>query len=524
MRLLPILFSILLITLISGGCRKAHRHSGPADYEEGLTRQAWMMLDTGAAFDECLAVQQQAVRQLRRGESRENPVAVLEQMAYFLFSAGRLEEAHPYFIEALDSLHAQAGPPASECAIQLYGDISQFYERLGMIEKAIEYSDSALEVSRRTGGMLMCDIWRFRMNIYANAGLPAQAFACIDSAYTAIRHGMDDADTTLLLAITDAERANIILARDPAPSPDSVDLAVALLRNIRAIDNGRDYTEYAGAYGYALYLQGHKSEGIRTMEEAVDRIRDLGDLELTFLELRRLIEVYNAEKMFDRVSRVYNEYTALSDSMSHARHNLDLVIAHVRADVAAKEKENLALQDNLRKKHRQNIAITVLFIVFAAVAAYLLFVGAAYYRKMKRRRDTERARRLSAEAGFREALNERDSALERIEAIKSEISDCTATDILRRPQALSHNTGLFRRAFNAMYPRFADDLQRDYPTLTDTDAVFCMLIYLGHSTEEISVYLNISRASVNSARYRIRSKLRLAKQENLDKFLQSRPG
>lgn len=51
-----------------------------------------------------------------------------------------------------------------------------------------------------------------------------------------------------------------------------------------------------------------------------------------------------------------------------------------------------------------------------------------------------------------------------------------------------------------------------------------MLIYLRHSTEEISVYLNISRTSVNSARYRIRSKLKLGKGDNLDKFLQEREG
>lgn len=54
------------------------------------------MLDTGAAFDDYFAVQQEAVRQLRAGKSHEDPVAVLEQMAFFLFSAGRLEEAFPY--------------------------------------------------------------------------------------------------------------------------------------------------------------------------------------------------------------------------------------------------------------------------------------------------------------------------------------------------------------------------------------------------------------------------------------------
>lgn len=97
-------------------------------------------------------------------------------------------------------------------------------------------------------------------------------------------------------------------------------------------------------------------------------------------------------------------------------------------------------------------------------------------------------------------------------------------DILHHPQFLDNNTGPFICAFIAMYPRYVEELRRDYPLLTDTDMIFCMLIYHKHTTEEISVYLNISRASVNSARYRIRSKLRLAKEENLDKFLQHREG
>ena len=262
------------------------------------------------------------------------------------------------------------------------------------------------------------------------------------------------------------------------------------------------------------------------MESALRSMCEFGDLEFTYLETRRLIEIYNAEKMYDKASALYKGYTILSDSMSHARHNLDLVTAQVKADVAAKERENMMLQKKLQHKYRQNRAIVTTFILFILTATLLFFAGRRYYLKMKRRRDAEHARRISAEASINDALDQRNSALRRIETIKSEVSGggASGTDILQKPQFFGNNTGLFLRAFNAMYPRFADDLRRDYPSLTDTDTIFCMLIYLKHTTEEISIYLNISRASVNSARYRIRTKLKLAKEDNLDKFLQQRPG
>ena len=43
----------------------------------------------------------------------------------------------------------------------------------------------------------------------------------------------------------------------------------------------------------------------------------------------------------------------------------------------------------------------------------------------------------------------------------------------------------------------------------------------GRDTDDISVALGISRASVNSARYRIRRKMNLAKEESLDDLINS---
>lgn len=88
-----LILSAILLSATFTGCRRPRHDSVPAvEYEDGLTRQAWSMLDTGASFEEAFAVQEEAVRLVREGKSRENPVAALEQMAYFLFSEGRLGE------------------------------------------------------------------------------------------------------------------------------------------------------------------------------------------------------------------------------------------------------------------------------------------------------------------------------------------------------------------------------------------------------------------------------------------------
>ncbi len=80
----------------------------------------------------------------------------------------------------------------------------------------------------------------------------------------------------------------------------------------------------------------------------------------------------------------------------------------------------------------------------------------------------------------------------------------------------------FRRAFASLHPHFLTELRAEFPELTANDELVCMLIYLGMNTDEISLSLGISRPSTNSARYRIRKKLSLPRESDLDSFLRSR--
>ena len=79
----------------------------------------------------------------------------------------------------------------------------------------------------------------------------------------------------------------------------------------------------------------------------------------------------------------------------------------------------------------------------------------------------------------------------------------------------------FRRGFSQIYPRFIPQLHRDYPAVTSNDELIAMLIYMKYSTEEIALSLGIGRRGVNSARYRLRKKLNLDKETDLDTFLRS---
>lgn len=67
---------------------------------------------------------------------------------------------------------------------------------------------------------------------------------------------------------------------------------------------------------------------------------------------------------------------------------------------------------------------------------------------------------------------------------------------------------------------FSDKLLAAYPHLTPYDLTLCEMIMEKRSSKQIATSLNISAASVNTARYRLRKKLGIPQGQELMLFLQ----
>ena len=78
----------------------------------------------------------------------------------------------------------------------------------------------------------------------------------------------------------------------------------------------------------------------------------------------------------------------------------------------------------------------------------------------------------------------------------------------------------FRRYFEEVHQHFFDKLKRDYPDLTQGELKLCALLKLKMNLKEAASILGISPESVKTARYRLRRKLDLDRDENLIDFMQ----
>ena len=77
----------------------------------------------------------------------------------------------------------------------------------------------------------------------------------------------------------------------------------------------------------------------------------------------------------------------------------------------------------------------------------------------------------------------------------------------------------FETYFNAIKPEFIRGLKQNYPDLSQHELKLCSLISMNISAKNLALVLNVSKESVNTARYRLRQKLGLDKEEKLDDFL-----
>lgn len=480
---------------------------------ESLTRKAWNMRRVGKPVDEIITVQKQAVAQMRDGRSSDDPVEILEQMGYLYNIHGDYSLALKFYQEATDSLNSVPLDKRNDGAIQLFGDLSSLYSCLGMTELAIEYSDSAIVESMRQNGKMLSDVYRFRAGIYEEENDVKEAMRCYRLALKAVDNGASRTDKDILKALILGEMASLSINAYP-DNMDSVNHAVTVLEKTLEYDDF-DTTNRICALGLGYLKQGKTDKGIPLIKKAAESYREQNDLERVDMANRTLLATYARQGMIEDLRNLVPIYLQNADSMINLMQSDALIGAMVKYDIKSIEDKNriLTLQLEVEREHKTINYGVALFIIIALFCCSVIFYQRSRLLTQKK---------LLQEKKLKE-LNESNTMLnQRVDVLEKDLSASINSNniILSEPQLITgKEEGRFRRAFSVLYPEFIPLLKEDFPKITPNDELLCMLLYLKHTTDEISIYLGISKASVNSARYRLRNKFSLPKDMDLDNFI-----
>lgn len=255
---------------------------------------------------------------------------------------------------------------------------------------------------------------------------------------------------------------------------------------------------------------------------------------------RSLIFEYTGQ--LDSALWYHKHYTTLRDSLSNRENYMQLAAADLNFRTArTKEEARLLKAQNTASK--QQIVILLIISVASILIAFLI--------RTRRKRDNTIARnnaellklQIEAAAMRSKILKEKNATLQKelkesiaesikyqsrnqdlmdsLELTPTTFSDKTTKVLHRKINSFSHKDNLVSLTEKAKeaYPELFEFLSQTEVVKNKTEMLYCILLAMGYSSEEIAITLQKSEKALKSMRYRVRKKLQVEKETYLRDYL-----
>ncbi len=182
-----------------------------------------------------------------------------------------------------------------------------------------------------------------------------------------------------------------------------------------------------------------------------------------------------------------------------------------------------------RISSRNRLLIIVISIICVAGVIVWILLRRLHRQRLEALKDKlRREHSMRKVMGLQIAMADTDRIVEELRALVDELPDepSSVSSVRRRlSDALNSHTianstrDSFLTTFSEIKPDFSGRLASAYPGLSDAETRLAIFIALGLDNKHISRLLNIRPESVKQARWRMRNKMNLKKDESLDEVL-----
>lgn len=399
------------------------------------------------------------------------------------------------------------------------------YNELGLYDEALRYCSIGTRVRNVRGlSNMVGRFFRIKADIHMHLNQLDSALYAYDQADSCFAvYGAEDLRKCLRL-----HRA-LCLSR----MPDSVSRALQVFSEVIPTA-----PEFYSAYSYCMYGEalagaGRWAEAVRWLEPGLRKAQPL-DLLLCAETAGNLAECYSHLGRKDELAKLFPQYRALKDSVVNREKVRQLASANIRFETEKKEQENRALTAEVKLKNASIKVYTAvgtgLLILVLAVTGWFVMRHRnlslhlrlkAQQQQMADERLREQETQLRRLIASRQELNERNRELLR-QLSEIQTAHRNSCDLDRVMESLQSNLLTreeeehFRSAFSALYPLALIHLREVCPGVTRSEELFCMLVVMNLTNEELARTLGISPASVSKTRYRLRLKLELPEGSDVD--------
>lgn len=481
-------------------------------------------------------------------------------------SAGGTEQAVRYWKQALE-LVSERDP--LEIMPWAQANLGELYSREGRFHEAVEAQYEALQVYEQwndRAGLsytysLLADLHTFWQYYVLAEGYISRALALAAEAKDYDSRGKallaryrllkaENESDSLLPVLQRAEAAFALagnrVGQLEAQAWKGVELTeekvsrregIAVLRQVTADPVAGELKRYAlfrSALGWGLLRQGKAAEGLPLLKEAVCRMEETGQEADLLAGYAFLKKYYAASAGCRDFAEVCRRYDALKDTLFNRQKMQAVARARIEYETEKKEQANRLLQVELKLRER-TLQYYISYGVILLLAAVLLVLwlwgrhrSLRLKQKIIRLQLEEQEKQMYSLLEAQQQLNRKNEELRRdIERVLQtqqqsggESPELEALMCTLSPRLLTEEEeASFRQAFQRLHPGFLAALRQRYPSVTRNEELLCILIYLGFSSDDTALALGILRDSVNKSRYRIRKKLGLSRDEDLNTWV-----
>lgn len=301
---------------------------------------------------------------------------------------------------------------------------------------------------------------------------------------------------------------------------------------------------------YRYYLKANKSiyaaNVAINLSNSLIALKQFEDANLVLDSVMRKLEEKDYRNMFMRLylqkSSVYHKWGKLDSAYKYLSRGriaqkhffldrMDEQIFEMSAkyDLELNEVKLREERLNTQNKQRENIYLLIIIgaLIFVLLIAYFIY-------RLKRKNTFQKEKLSDIEHQILQGqLNFKNKELstaiahsvaynEVLESVKKALSSKNkedAVNIINANINTEQNWQSFLLNFNQLYPSFFSKLKRKHPNLTESETKLSALLMMNLKSKEISAILNIALSSVNKNRQRLRKKLKLQAEMDINLYL-----
>jgi len=530
-----------------------------------------------------LPVLAQAVRKNLKENYREGLALQLE--ALYLRHLGKADSAIILHKAGLEYYHQYRAPQRFEAAALNYLSIAYYY--LGAYEQHMLYADSALKLYQKVGDAGMVQVIQnnrasslyllkryteakavmfvllkevepgnngLLSSICQNLSMTYESLKQNDSALFWANRAIAEADQSGELRARQSTRQHRIRLQSSTDPRGSLAEMPGLYSLAQALGNPYKLAEL-DLLSAELHLRlGEPKQAFPYLQKASTAGQKQGNSQLQLQTARLLGDYYEKSARYDS-ALWYQKYAArLSDSLLNADISRQLQELEVVHKLGEQEQQILLLKQEAAINRQRNfmlLSIALSLLLVAMAAAWLMWQR----QRNKQRRVTEEKRMLALELSQQKLkeqllhdsierknkqllseamhLSERNELLTELLQLSDKLPNDrpdaalkVLLDVRKKIKANMHTDQqweVFSAYFTAINQQFFDKLASTGISLTDKEKRLLALIKTGLSLKECASILHIEPASIKTSRYRLKQKLGLDDDMNLDDFVKNLP-